>query len=526
MNKISNSHNISSINTVFNKHKMTTVLLGLIILLTATLRFYNIGAKSYWVDEMFSVVESQQPIQQILTSGRFDQPPAYYLSLHAWIKAFGDNEVSTRSFSALAGIGSVILIFFIGQKLFNEEVGLLGAFLMSIALFQIEYSQEARFYSFFQFATLLSFLSLIIAIKTRKSIHFFIYIVASIFMLFSHTYGVFIMLGQNFFIIFQWKKNKSILIPWFISQGLIFIIYLPYFLLILFSDSNVGSSIVNQIAVGDFDVTLFDPVRAIYRFILPARLNKSWGEVFSFYAIAAVFFLACTGIYVFRAGRHLWINEARNSISNFMKSPNIKSNLLLLGSWLLFPIFLPFLFSIVFTPIHRERYAICAAPAIYLLLALGIFNFRKVVPWGISLVAFVIMIVPGTRDYYVEILNEQWREAAAYIEENVSGDEIFVYAPSTIFEIEQKTFNWYYKSTVPECYLTNELISDSERWEALSQCASEYKRFWVIIRQPSENENPSLTYETFFLNETQEKLHMLDSRLFYKVSVYLFEFVE
>jgi uncharacterized membrane protein len=508
------------------KFHNSVIILGLILLLAITLRFGDIGMKSYWVDEMFSVVEGQQTINQILTSGRFDQPPAYYLPLHGWIQVFGDSEVSTRSFSALTGIGSVVLVFFIGRELFNKEVGLLSAFLTSIALFQIEYSQEARFYSFFQFTTLLSFLSLIVALKTRKIIHFVIYVLMSAIMLFSHTYGVFVIVAQNIFILLQWTKHKPVMIPWFISQGLILIIYAPYFVSIIFGDSNVSSSIANQIAIAPFNMGLFDPLRTIYRLIFPARLERSWGEVLSYYAIAGGFLLAATSVYSFRAGIKNWLEETRRIVSNFLEMPDFKINLLLLGSWLLCPILLPYLFSIVFTPIHRERYSICAAPAVYLLVAMSIFNFRKVVPWIVSLVTLVIMVFPGTRDYYVENPKEQWREAAAYIDENDSSDEILVYAPSTSFDIQQKTFTWYYQGALPECHLTNDLISPEERWETLTQCVSGYERFWVIIRKPSENVNPTLTYEAFFLNETQKNLYLLDNKMFFKVSVYLFKFID
>ena len=142
----------------FLRFNRSTFFLGLILLLGIALRVYDLGNESYWIDEMSTVLEGQQSVPEILFSGRLDQPPAYYLPFHFWIQIFGTNEVGTRSFAVLTGIGAIGLLYMIGQRLFGKEVGLLSAFLMTIAEFQIYHSQSARFYSFFEFMTLLSFL--------------------------------------------------------------------------------------------------------------------------------------------------------------------------------------------------------------------------------------------------------------------------------------------------------------------------------------------------------------------------------
>ena len=151
----------------------SAVLLGIIVSLGIVLRFYDLGTESYWIDEMSTVIEGQQNILQVITSGRLDQPPAYYLPFHLWLQIFGTTEVSTRSFSALIGVGSIVLIYLIGRELFDRKVGLLAAFLMAISEFQIYYSQQARFYSFFEFTALLSFLFFILALKVKGKLTLF-----------------------------------------------------------------------------------------------------------------------------------------------------------------------------------------------------------------------------------------------------------------------------------------------------------------------------------------------------------------
>jgi uncharacterized membrane protein len=68
------------------------------------------------------------------------------------------------------GVSAIVLIFLIGRELFGRAVGLLSAFLMAISGFQIYYSQIARFYSYFELMTLISFLFFILALgRKRKS---------------------------------------------------------------------------------------------------------------------------------------------------------------------------------------------------------------------------------------------------------------------------------------------------------------------------------------------------------------------
>ncbi|RPJ73982.1 MAG: phospholipid carrier-dependent glycosyltransferase [Alphaproteobacteria bacterium] len=131
------------------KYLSPNILLGLILILGTILRFYGLGVESYWLDEVATTIEARQSIGQLLTVGRLDQPPAYYLPMHFWLRTFGDSEASLRSFSAIAGIGSIILIYLIGRRLFGKEVGLLSAFFMALSDFQISISQEAINYSLF-----------------------------------------------------------------------------------------------------------------------------------------------------------------------------------------------------------------------------------------------------------------------------------------------------------------------------------------------------------------------------------------
>jgi mannosyltransferase len=495
------------------------VLLGLIMLLGITLRFYDLGAEGYWGDEIYSVIEGQQSVHQLLTSGRLDQPPAYYLPFHLWEGIFGSNEVSTRSFSVLAGVGSIILIYLIGRELFGKPIGLLSAFLMAISEFQIIYSQETRYYSFFELMTLLSFLFFILALRSKRKIHFALYGAANVLMLYSHTYGVFILAAQSLFLILHWNKYRNMITSWLICQALVALAFVPYFYILILGDNGISGAVTSNL-VGNPVPSLLDPLHTVYRFIMPIRRERSWVIFLANYAGAGALLVAGAWFYAIRQRKYNLNAAARSLLAGLKEVPDGTGKFLLLSCWLVCPILLPFIMAKIIGNGYAERYLISAAPALYLLLASGIYIIRKVIPVIVFLGALVVLLAPGLYEYYVTDVNEQWKEAAAYVKNNSRGDEVTVIAPGNVNGSYMLSFDWYYESTTRSCGLPDTLVDSAAISEALMKCISGHNQFWVIIHGGTQS---SHTYESFFINPDQTDLHLLKKQGFVKLSVYLFE---
>lgn len=513
---------------VFRKYLTPPVLLGLILILGIALRFYNLGTESFWLDEVATTIEAKQSIPQLLTIGRLDQPPAYFLPMHFWLQIFGPSEVSLRSFSALFGVGSIVLIYLVGYRLFGKEVGLLSAFLMAIAEYQIAFSQEARNYSFFEFTTLLSFLFFIHFLQRKRLIYLALYGFASILMVNSNAYGVFILAGQNLFLLVQAMRYRKEIIPWLICQTLILIAIVPYLSPLILGDNSVQGAIDLNLT-GIPSPSFSDILRSLYRFILPPRRyfggDMEWGQsLLAIYALAGVILVLGMGIYVLRKGLRRWLSAVRGVVDSISTIPDVKSKLLLVSCWLLCPMLLPFIASLVFSPVYSHRYVISAAPAFYLSLALGIFYTRKVIPLVISLGVMMILIVPGLARYYAADVKEQWREVASYVEENTGGDEVIVFAPNDNIGIQQEAFNFYYQGNLPGCSIGSDELTDTEVWKILEQCIVGHDRFWVIIRHSTFS--PESRYKSFFLNPNQTIFYLVKEQQFYDISTYLFELMK
>jgi mannosyltransferase len=130
--------------------RVQAVLLGLLILLGAGLRFHGLGRESLWNDELDSVRVSAQPtVAAVLAKTlRGDgHPPTFNLVLHFVRRHLGSSEAMLRLPSAACGVLSIAAIFVLGRLLYGPAEGLVAAGLLAVLWCPVYYSQEARPYA-------------------------------------------------------------------------------------------------------------------------------------------------------------------------------------------------------------------------------------------------------------------------------------------------------------------------------------------------------------------------------------------
>lgn len=180
---------------------LAITLLGLI------LRLINIRAEPFWGDEVLSldITRHFSSISKLLTYLREVEfhPPLYYISLHYWIHWFGQGTAAARSLSLIFGLGCIVIVYFLGKKIFqSEKIGLIAALIISVLPFQIEYAQEARPYIIFCFFAALAMLSLWQYMTTKKSGWLAVYVFSSILGLYLHySYLFFLAATASFWLV-------------------------------------------------------------------------------------------------------------------------------------------------------------------------------------------------------------------------------------------------------------------------------------------------------------------------------------
>src|SRR5882762_11459530 len=93
------------------------IRIAVIVLIAALLRVIFLGARSFWADEIVSVKLATDNWGGFWfwISNREANMALYYLLLRGWVRA-GDGEVWVRLLSAIAGIGTVPLLYWVAKQ--------------------------------------------------------------------------------------------------------------------------------------------------------------------------------------------------------------------------------------------------------------------------------------------------------------------------------------------------------------------------------------------------------------------------
>jgi uncharacterized membrane protein len=131
----------------------------------AALRFATLGVQSYHHDEIVTAGRVlRSSFWHAMDAVGFSEsaPPLYYVLAWLWAQVAGTDEVGLRSFSALAGVATVPVVFLIGAELRGRATGIVAAALVAVNPMLVWYSQEARAYALL---ALLSSLSLLYFVR-------------------------------------------------------------------------------------------------------------------------------------------------------------------------------------------------------------------------------------------------------------------------------------------------------------------------------------------------------------------------
>jgi len=89
------------------------------------------------------------------------RPGGYIYASVPFVYLFGPTEWGVRSLSILSSLGIIVLMYFLGRKLFNEKVGLIASFIASVSLWDIYLARggfEAHFALFLALFGIVSYL--------------------------------------------------------------------------------------------------------------------------------------------------------------------------------------------------------------------------------------------------------------------------------------------------------------------------------------------------------------------------------
>lgn len=149
---------ISSIQDQKWPQVVLTIALTITLGIAAYVRLLGLGSESFWLDEGYSLAYTELPFRKMIAyiATRDVHPPLYYILFKIW-RYTGDSEMWLRLPSAVFGIVAVAYMWAMVEEHWGPAAAAASSLLLATSEAAIWYSQEARMYSL---VLLLSVLSL------------------------------------------------------------------------------------------------------------------------------------------------------------------------------------------------------------------------------------------------------------------------------------------------------------------------------------------------------------------------------
>jgi mannosyltransferase len=196
---------------VRNRSRAFWVVVGLTAL-GAALRFATLGLQPYHHDE---IVTASRVLRvgfgHAMDAVGFSEsaPPLYYAFAWFWTQVTGTSEVGLRSLSALAGVLTIPVAYFVGRELRGARAGILAAALVAVNPMLLWYSQEARAYALLGLFCALSLLFCVRALQGGGRRDFTWWGVFSALALATHYFAVFPLIAEV--VLLLWRRGRAIL---------------------------------------------------------------------------------------------------------------------------------------------------------------------------------------------------------------------------------------------------------------------------------------------------------------------------
>ena len=190
------------------------VLLVLLLLVAAGLRFWRLG-QGLWLDEILTLVTyARLPFSEIVT--RYDsqnQHMLYSVLAHASFLTFGESAWALRLPAAVFGVASIYAAYLFGREITSPTESLLSAAFLTFSFHHVWFSQNARAYTALLFFTLLSSYLLLRALRSGESRLWIWYAAAVALGMYSHLTMMFVVAGQFGFFVWDHLTRRAPLKP-------------------------------------------------------------------------------------------------------------------------------------------------------------------------------------------------------------------------------------------------------------------------------------------------------------------------
>lgn len=386
-------------------------LIFLIILSGLGLRLHKLDTNSFWYDEAESVITAAGAGRAVSVLSKENYPGIFYkIFIHYWSR-LGQGEGILRLSSVIFGVLSIVMVYILAAYLFGRPVALLSALLISFSPFHIYYSQELRMYAFLSFLSALCVYFFIRALKEKRIIFYFSYVILNVLNIYTHPVAFIWLLCQFLFFFLFRKRYAGQTKAWLWANLAISFFLIPWFTAVF----RLSFLLITKHPRYYDIVSWILPVNSTSLAFTFKNFSVGYNAESLFYIFASVvfFFLFLRGI--------TKIKREERTLSLLC---------------ILIPICISFLVS-VFRNCYVDRYFIASSIFFYIIIANGIYSLnRKFLCLAVT--GLMLVNIPAVGAYFDNELTKprRWRigiearkgyrDAAFYILKNMrAGDIVF-----------------------------------------------------------------------------------------------------
>lgn len=370
-----------------------TALAVLITGLGAALRFYHLGARSYWFDEALSITYARLPVTQFLhllwAPWVNINMALYYVLLRGWLQ-LGSGEAVVRALSALFAIATLPLVYLVGRRIYDPATGALAALLLALNAFHLRYSQEARAYSLEILLVTAATLLLLRAVEQRTQGAWTKYAVCAAAAVYAHVLAGLVVVAHALWLLGRRRK---------LDLGHVRHAFSLFVALIF-------AAMVCAVHAGTASVQWVAPL--------------STASVESFFVL-----IAGNGVAVCYVAAGLWIAGLIASVTG--RAPRDAG---IIWAWLLAPIAMAAAVSLAH-PVFIPRYLVFCVPAAALATAAGVRALGRrpvMLAAAVLVVALTAARAPSAYSELMGSMPDDYRDATEYVLRAARpGDALFFY---------------------------------------------------------------------------------------------------
>lgn len=196
---------------ILKKLTSNELLKFLLIFVFATFFYlFNIGFSDLWSDEIYTKAMLEGSLSDFYDKFINDlHPPLYYLGLRLFITLFGLNAITLRLFSVLGVLSTLLLGYFVGQRIFGKQGALYFCLMLISVPMLAVYSHQARMYTWAAFSITGVFIYSCLFIKTGKNHDLLLLFVFTLTALYIHYYSMVAAFVANMYVFWYLLRTKN-----------------------------------------------------------------------------------------------------------------------------------------------------------------------------------------------------------------------------------------------------------------------------------------------------------------------------